>query len=223
MGTDIHGVFQRRLPDTDTWEDIPHEYEMNRHYQLFAVLAGVRNGFGFAGVPTGEAVMPISEPRGFPPCFVVNGDDHPVTTLGAMTKGNREYRTHWPEEFEEAGGEAKTLVVDMGEHSYSWLSGAEMLAWYANAPSVTKTGVVIREACATWDRASRPHEYSGGISGPRIRVIDDAAAQIGWADYTHVQISWRQELKTELAYFFDEVARLQALHGEIRFVFGFDS
>lgn len=67
MGTDIHGVFQRRNPETKQWEDIPHKYEMNRHYQLFAMLAGVRNGTGFAGVKTGEPVKPISEPRGVRP------------------------------------------------------------------------------------------------------------------------------------------------------------
>jgi hypothetical protein len=37
-----------------------------RNYRLFACLAGVRNGRGFAGVTTGNAVEPIAEPRGVP-------------------------------------------------------------------------------------------------------------------------------------------------------------
>lgn len=58
MGTDIHGVFQAF--DNGQWRDVESSYEQDRHYQLFAVLAGVRNGYGFAGVPTGEPVTPIA-------------------------------------------------------------------------------------------------------------------------------------------------------------------
>jgi len=42
MGTDIHGVFQAF--DNGQWRDVESSYEQDRHYQLFAVLAGVRNG-----------------------------------------------------------------------------------------------------------------------------------------------------------------------------------
>lgn len=50
MGTDIHCTFQSKTDGR--WADIPHKYEGNRHYFLFSWLAGVRNGFGFAGVKT---------------------------------------------------------------------------------------------------------------------------------------------------------------------------
>lgn len=42
-----------------------HPYE-NRNYDVFAILAGVRNGIGFAGVDLGNGFNPIAEPRGFP-------------------------------------------------------------------------------------------------------------------------------------------------------------
>ena len=52
------------------------DYEMNnqltehpyqgRNYDLFAILADVRNGSGFAGVDTGDGFNPIFEPRGLP-------------------------------------------------------------------------------------------------------------------------------------------------------------
>lgn len=38
----------------------------NRNYDLFAALADVRNGVGFAGVKTGKAIEPIAMPRGIP-------------------------------------------------------------------------------------------------------------------------------------------------------------
>ena len=37
-----------------------------RNYTLFGFLADVRNGYGFAGIDTGDAIKPISEPRGVP-------------------------------------------------------------------------------------------------------------------------------------------------------------
>lgn len=37
-----------------------------RSYNLFAILADVRNGYGFAGIPTGDGFVPIADPRGLP-------------------------------------------------------------------------------------------------------------------------------------------------------------
>lgn len=46
------------------------EYERRmyteRNYDLFAILANVRNGRGFAGIKTGEGFKPIALPRGLP-------------------------------------------------------------------------------------------------------------------------------------------------------------
>ena len=39
---------------------------ISRNYDLFAILADVRNGYGFAGVKTGDGFIPISQPRGLP-------------------------------------------------------------------------------------------------------------------------------------------------------------
>jgi hypothetical protein len=38
----------------------------NRNYDLFSILADVRNGYGFAGIKTGDGFKIIDEPRGFP-------------------------------------------------------------------------------------------------------------------------------------------------------------
>jgi hypothetical protein len=37
-----------------------------RNYDLFAILANVRNGHGFAGCDTGNGFIPISDPKGLP-------------------------------------------------------------------------------------------------------------------------------------------------------------
>lgn len=186
MGTDIHGVWQKKT--IQGWENIESAYQQSRHYQLFAVLAGIRNGTGFAGVPTGQVITPISNPRGLPVDFQLN-------------------RTGY-----------------MGDHSYSWLSGEEMLHWFATAPIVIKTGVIDRQTYETWDKISRPSSYCGDIWGKFVVKINDNEVEKNiQPNWTHIFCTWEAPLKEELKYFFDEVDRLMKLHGEIRFVFGFDS
>lgn len=210
MGTDIHGVWQKLNPD-GTWLDIPSDYKQTRHYQLFAVLVGVRNGYGFAGRPTGTPVKPIAEPRGLPDDFHTERDCHQVPSVECVDPSRRQ----WAEE--------DGCRVWMGDHSHSWLFGDELLLWFRTATTVVQTGVVSRDFYMSWDRSSRPSEYCGGITGPGIRVIAESEATEEDSTWTHVQVSWLQSLKEELAYFFDEVQRLVDEHGTIRFVFGFDS
>lgn len=93
MGCDIHSIAEVR-DESGKWHKVgkvfknqyynPEEesktdedgYEWNpqfqaqpyggRNYDLFAILADVRNGRGFAGVKTGEGFNPIAEPKGIP-------------------------------------------------------------------------------------------------------------------------------------------------------------
>lgn len=231
MGTDIHGVFQRKNPQNKRWEDTPHRYEMNRDYQLFAVLAGVRNGVGFAGCVTGQVVTPISEPRGYPEDFISCGlIDHEDVEEGndanELVK-DRHPATHKmvdPRRQKYSKSESVRSIW-MGDHSFSWLSGAQMLAWHEKAPTVVAVGVIEREAYKAWDKEAEPKSYCGGVSGGGVVVIDEP--QVGKPgepkNWTHVRVTWERSLKDSLAYFFDEVRRLSDEPGEIRFVFGFDS
>jgi hypothetical protein len=213
MGCDIHGVFQKK--DGNKWVDVPSTYDMNRHYQLFAVLAGVRNGYGFAGVPTGDAIVPISEPRGLPDDFE-GGETHPLASVELMAPFLQEYHT-----------KDEPIEVWMGYHSHSWLTGAEMLSWLETAPIAQKMGVISLEQYEKWDHKSAPEEYGGGVSGPGVQVYEQAVWEHSRpkvvAANPYIRVKWHSPLREELSYFFNEIARLQSEHGEIRFVFGFDS
>lgn len=78
MGCDIHmavevlkdGIWTAHGAKTETAYGDPYlswdEPNTGRSYDLFAILANVRNGHGFAGIKTGEGFNPISEPRGIP-------------------------------------------------------------------------------------------------------------------------------------------------------------
>lgn len=208
MGTDIHGIWQKKI--NEGWKDIPSEYTQDRHYQLFAVLAGVRNGYGFAGVQTGQPVTPIAEPKGLPDDFLMDGDYHPIESNKIRDPQRQKY---WKER------EDDYLQYHMGDHSFSWLSGQGMLTWYENAPSVVKTGIVDRKTFNNWDGVSAPESYCLGISGPNV-VFAGADSN---SDWTHIRVNWNESLKDSLSYFFNEVYRLVREHGEIRFVFGVDS
>lgn len=74
MGTDIHARFQRKT-NTGTWEAVDTNYQEDRHYLLFAWLGDVRNGYGFAGIPTHKPITALSSSRGFPPDFILEEDD----------------------------------------------------------------------------------------------------------------------------------------------------
>lgn len=198
MGCDIHAVFQKK--QESKWVDIPHNYEEERDYLLFSWLAGVRNGYGFAGVPTYTPVVPISEPRGLPEDFTVekSGQYHPIDDWDVLPESMSKYRDMNSEK-----------VVWMGEHSHSWLFAEEILA--APVPAPMRTGIVSKEIYDSWDRKSTPSDYCGAISGSNIVM-----------GKTHFQVVW-QTPTTELDYFVNEIKRLKEKNGEVRMVFGFDS
>src|SRR5690349_5475179 len=80
MGTDIHAAIEYR--NGDGWHALkrPNErfgkyddepqltarLDIARDYDLFAILANVRNGVAFAGCLTGSGFEPICERRGLP-------------------------------------------------------------------------------------------------------------------------------------------------------------
>ena len=104
MGCDIHGRVQvKRWKGQEKWSDFG-EIPRGRNYALFGNLAGVR-AYYVDGLKT------ISEPRGYPSDFTFDeNDDHEIHHFSA---------TDVP----------CTQLYWMGDHSHSWLSLDEMLAW----------------------------------------------------------------------------------------------
>jgi len=241
VGTDIHLHVEKYNEQTGKWEwvkECPEQFrnpwykEMrdsgksayyetayrqsfysDRCYDAFAVLAGVRNGFGFAGCETGEGFTPISEPRGLP-------DD--------LSEELRQVRHRY--EYDDT-----EIHTDFGDHSQSWVTLAELQAvdWEAK---YQKTGVV---AYSHWKPTEIPEEYCGGVTGRGIVVMDGRdprdveiirkKAEGYQKDGLHVyvKVQWYEtvgdlvgSLKTRL------IPALESLGGKpehTRIVFGFDS
>lgn len=196
MGTDIHAIFQRKIEGG--WADVKSDYDEDRHYGLFAHLAGIRNGRGFAGVITGQPVTPISEPRGLPDDFPV---DHYFNHMVGKDIASHDDGECW-----------------MGEHSHSWLTADEILAHQFGGE--WKSGIITVGSLAIWGGVSAPESYCGGISGQGV-IVAETPCDIT-KDCTHVRVFWRQPAE-QFGYFINEVKRLQLEHGEVRMVFGFDS
>lgn len=78
MGTDIHFFVESRVDANSPWRSadewtndrgyrhVVMPFYDGRNYDLFAILADVRNGTAFAGVKTGSRLVPMHEPRGWP-------------------------------------------------------------------------------------------------------------------------------------------------------------
>lgn len=76
MGCDIHAFVEakrfgdwrhvyRPEKEAGSWID-NYYFPTDRDYDWFAVLANVRNGYGFAGCDTGDGFIPIADPKGLP-------------------------------------------------------------------------------------------------------------------------------------------------------------
>lgn len=249
MGCDIHlavevrngdGKWHRALPPEeiyDSWlakqaaketgdshyyrDRVKVEWFNDRNYNLFAILAGVRNGYDF---------VPISEPRGLP------SDLSPeVKKLDYMSR----------EESESGGGDND---ISLGDHSQSWLTLAELLAcdW---TQEVKEGGWVNPQNFLLWQKEGRPHEWSGGIAGGGIEhqswremksyiengyivFSDDGQTYTGRFDgiagarsyYAYVE--WPISYQTAAGRFYEHVIpALQKLGApeDVRIVFGFDN
>lgn len=219
--------------------DVATFWDDERHYQLFSVLADVRNGYGFAGVPTGEWVKPISSPRGIPQDFEYYCWEHPLSPDCLVPRRRGWWEADHPMDVISMDPDGMTMLsgdrwddetitlhqcaVWMGEHSFSWLTGEELLNWYKNAPTVVKVGLISKQMYEEWDKITPPTSYWGGVWGGGSRVINESEVGKVSFPWTDVRVTWEQSLRDELAYFFIEVQRLVDKHGKIRMVFGFDS
>lgn len=170
MGCDIHLCVEVReaagqWQSVDQWErdqsedagdpinkgclSLKTEYYEDRNYNLFAILADVRNGSGFAGVKTGDGFNVIALPRGLP--------------LDA-SKEVMEYAV-------------KSWGRD--GHSHSWLTVAEIMAfdWTQTSKLSGVVDGATYEEWDRWDKrhGSGPKSYSGEVFGARVKLVTNEA------------------------------------------------
>lgn len=145
--------FCRRHPGLEVGYD-------HRNYDVFAILANVRNGRAFGGCATGGGFISIDDPRGFPGDM---SDD-----LKRIVSKSDEDDDSWERLKSEYGSGW------IGDHSFSHISLAELLA-YNWEQVATQVGWVDLETFRAWDAKGGgwPEGWCGDIMGPRIKKISN--------------------------------------------------
>jgi hypothetical protein len=209
MGCDIHIIVERQKPDA-SWERVwLHDWDVpdlegtpdifrNRNYDLFGILADVRNGTGFAGCVTGSGWPSIAPDRGIPSDSTVTDEERDDYTIG-------DHSFTW---------------VSLDElKAFDW-DGTT-----AKAYGIVEREEWAR---MQRENESRPRMWCGGISGAGVVVATPDSVMDGQMAmlFTHVRIEWQETAReatgdwpgTVLPWL-DALAAGQPL----RLVFGFDS
>lgn len=184
----------------------------NRNYDVFAILADVRNGHGFAGVATGNGFNVIAEPRGIP-------DD-----LSPMVRDHSSW-DHTPSwlllaeilafDWTQVTGHTGVIPLFKAEGSDRLMDGdANYVDWKEHGGGC-------------------PSSYSGSVSGKGIVTVSAAEADAMIASGSHrnhravyVQVSWSEvysESASDFLAFVEEFLKPLGDPADVRIVFGFDS
>jgi len=201
MGTDIH--LAAEVFRDGKWHLVDIDLPCNRNYRAFAILADVRNGYGFAGMDTGEPVIPISYPRGFP--------EDISEELDKMLLSNDEDDDFWYAEEQRdppSDDEEEIEPIWLGDHSFSWVTLEELLNYDLDA-AVTLRGKVPPETVQHWEeKREPPGNVTAYTSNP------------DW-----VTLEWQRPLRESAPLITELIDALKPLGepSKVRIVFGFDS
>lgn len=156
MGTDIHAQIEFQTKD-GKWHWLlsgldkrvsthwVNPVNIDRNYDLFSILAGVRNGIGFASCDTGDGFNPISEPKGLP------------KDLSPELKKLNE-----------------TDYI-FGDHNFSFLDAKELSSFNWKQTTIKRGVVSkegYKQWLLTGKKS--PSQYSGGIDGKNIKTVSNA-------------------------------------------------
>ena len=214
MGTDIHGGFIKVVKDkfgnVVSKQPIKTNWNFDRNYTLFAILAGVRNGYGFAGCYRHEPLQPIAEGRGIPEFISVVEE----RTEELYNK----YYGRWDDE-EEFG-------CWLGDPSYTHMTVNEILEWKGWNNHLSQGGVVsVEHYEETVAKGKEPESWCGGISGGGVVTVAEDEYKSG-AKATHVKCFWKSEqsLGERYDWFLEEIELIKNEYGEdVYLVIGFDN
>jgi hypothetical protein len=221
MGTDVESTIEVRASTIseqdrinfvdinqlgdDKWVMLPdNPWDENRDYFLFAVLAGVRNGYGFGGAPRHVPVTPITEDRGLPENHPWNDDpcnryNHSQTwVLGSELMAWFNGTVH---EVQESG----VLTMD------------EFKKWDGKQPDSYYTFICGRDTKVAVDETSYVRVFGTNLN-------DELLAQKITDSATHVRVFWVEHAQSKVLRFFEDVVKpLMTKYGEFRLTMRFDS
>jgi hypothetical protein len=188
MGTDIH-LFVEKY-DGEKWVHVPpplkelyknhatgepvmdHDWYFGRNYDLFALLADVRNGRGVAGIDTGDRITPIVEglrpmPDDLSPegrHWWLYGDSRESAATDTYHEGLGE---------DEAYDKCPVCSREFpGYHDFTWHTLRDLVSADYDQVQV-KRGCVSPREFQQWRLHGRPTSWSGMVSGMSVRNISN--------------------------------------------------
>lgn len=179
-----------------------------RCYDLFAILADVRNGIGFAGVDMGDRLNPIDQPRGLP------DDTNSII---------RQESENWG-----CDGHSHSWLTVAELLAYDWTQVVEKRG-YVNAAEYSDWIRWRRQ------RGEGPESYCGGVGGGATKIISEpemaelvnvAANDKELPFSTYCKVSWIESYHSLTRHFWWScIPKLLALGKpeDVRIVFWFDN
>jgi len=205
MGCDIHLYVEKKSVDGQ-WICVAKDAYGGRNYNLFSILADVRNGRGFAGCKTGEGFNPISKPKGLP------------ADVSAVVQ-------------EESDG----WSGDGHSHSYLTLSEILGFDWTQTTQLQGWVSAEAFKSWDRWGRehGEAPKGYCGGVDGGRVvHITEDTMRELIRADDTeslahhYCLVKWEMPYARCASEFWSEtIPKLLRLGipANVRIVFWFDN
>lgn len=221
---------QKENPDYEISEWQKDEFQehpsTSRNYDWFAILADVRNGRGFAGVPTGDGFAIISEPKGVP-------DDATEEWLENVDQWDSDMHSHsylTLEDFDSFDWNQTTNkygVISMKEYKElrgtnktpdSWsgsISGPKMITVNEDAAEKLLAGETV---------AVEEEDFFARMRGekPKVHLVSLES------DYTiNVAYKWTvlysEWFDNKIAGVIEPMRKLRQEYEDVRYVFGFDN
>jgi|SRR5580692_1271902 hypothetical protein len=174
----------------------------NRNYDLFGILGNVRNGYGFAGIVTGDPWPPLTDQRGVP--------------SDSTAKPDRDGY------YEDIGDHSFTYM------SLEELRGYDWDGTVSKGRGVVKFDVWHKWVNDPNAEPS-PFPRCGGLTGPRVEIISEVDAHRrtdNLHDSLYVETTWSETARHATNNWIGEVVPvLDAIAGcgDLRLVMGFDS
>jgi hypothetical protein len=258
MGCDIHTRVEVFLPrvegaprwvmfDDDIFDTGWGEGRMtcepfgDRNYTLFALLANVRNGYGFAGIVTGNPVTPLDEPRGVPSnaslgwlaevdSWDVDMHSHTWFTLRELLEDNPLYDQPLIRRGVISGPEYEK-IRDEGGRPDGWsgsISGAKIITVTVDAYNAG----VRAESFSEDEIANMRAQWVGGglARGESLDSIEGRLQKYLAQGRTYVEYIWEDSLRDSCKQFHDDILVLKAYadehalaYDDVRVVMGFDN
>lgn len=200
MGTDIH-IYGEVMKDGKAHKMAP--LFVSRCYSLFSILANVRNGYGCAGVDTGDSLNVIAEPRGLP-----------------------------EDTSEEVRVEVAEWEDDGHTFSWLFLDELLFFDWTQEATKRGYLSMLEYDRWSQYHEMP-PKEYCALVAGPEVEFISNTLADSIVAGrngdefpHTYTQLEWKQTYYSLCDRFWAEIMPIlihEQNKGNVRIVFWFDN